>query len=273
MIKNMDTDRSGTVDLEEFCMFFDRVQSFNDMKEVLKKQSEMGKMKENVMAVYLLGMLVFAFMTLLGYVNSPSKTQEHFFLVLLAAALFGASFMYIVLLPLTQLTVRKWVKPPVPEEWKQARAQVVQVNKLAHDVPIEIVEVPMEATFDDVEKISWRPKKAHLHALTDQQAAPIAWDVPGAISDKGYSTGFGTTGSMALEDSQMSSTARRSMMASNATMNQTPVMPFDAEEDEEEQQDEEDLYDRPYRYDQRSIGSGNLRPHFSPWTIKKARVY
>ena len=51
----------------------------------------------------------------------------------------------------------------------------------------------------------------------------------------------------------------------------SPVMPFDAEE--EEQEDEEEEFYRPYRYDQRSIGREALRPHFSPWTIKKARVY
>merc|ERR1719421_1954501 len=215
LIEDMDVDRSGTVDLEEFAGFFDRIQSFNNMKEVLAKKGAMGKIKDYVLSVYLLAMLAFTFFVLYGYINSGTteeRTQEHFFLVLLTVGLFIASFVYVVALPLLQLTVRKWVAPPIPAEWSNDKNR------------------------------------------------------QGVMADKSRSD-FGTSArSMpALEDtSQQMSATKGSLQVSLAET--TPVMAFDEEEAYND-------YERPYRYDRKVVGSEVLRPHFNPWTLKKARVY
>lgn len=272
LIEDMDVDRSGTVDLEEFAGFFDRIQSFNNMKEVLAKKGAMGKIKDYVLSGYLLAMLAFTFFVLYGYINSGTteeRTQEHFFLVLLTVGLFIASFVYVVALPLLQLTVRKWVAPPIPAEWSndKNRQRVMAETGLSADGS-PVVDIVEDLAVEEVaeQPISWRKHKQAFPAITDEQNMPIAWDVPGAIPDKSRSD-FGTSArSMpALEDtSQQMSATKGSLQVSLAET--TPVMAFDEEEAYND-------YERPYHYDRKVVGSEVLRPHFNPWTLKKARVY
>merc|ERR1719238_756675 len=76
LIAEMDEDQSGEVDIEEFLKFFDRVEKYNDMRSIISKNGAVGRMKQKVMALYLVVILVFTFFVVLMYITAEPKTPE-----------------------------------------------------------------------------------------------------------------------------------------------------------------------------------------------------
>ena len=58
-----------------FLKFFDRVNKFNDMRAVVNRQGAVRKMKDRVMAVYLIAIVIFAFFMVLMYARPANRSK------------------------------------------------------------------------------------------------------------------------------------------------------------------------------------------------------
>merc|ERR1719409_2074829 len=128
ILKEIDTDRSGEVDLEEFTAFFERVQSLNEVKDVVNRDNKTEQMKNKVMAIYMILILFFNFFNILNYlgvqqqrrkeglVQSPEEMLQDYVTLALGLFLLFASFCYIIFMPILSMMFRQWAKPPMPAE-------------------------------------------------------------------------------------------------------------------------------------------------------------
>jgi hypothetical protein len=267
LLEEMDEDRSGTVDIEEFLKFFDRVTKFNDMRAVVNRQGAVKKMKDRVMAVYLLAIVIFTFFVVLIYVKSEQKGQELLVTLILACSLFVISFGYIVVFPLAQTTLRGWLAPPVPKEWTDAKkrnapdveaAGGVETTEPGRDriVTDLVAEVPDVGEFEEEVRVTWRRQKE------DQVRGGITFELPGMVEGRSEMRSI-----MGRSEQGKSHVSRTQQSETSMSQSQTQTLALTGTGGEDDDDEE-----RPYRYNQQEIGEAT-RPFFNPWSQTKARIY
>jgi len=268
LLEEMDEDRSGTVDIEEFLKFFDRVTKFNDMRAVVNRQGAVKKMKDRVMAVYLLAIVIFTFFVVLIYVKSEQKGQELLVTLILACSLFVISFGYIVVFPLAQTTLRGWLAPPVPKEWTDAKKRNAPDPEEGHGVDTSddrrdrvitdlVAEVPDAGDEDGEVRVTWRRQRE------DQVRGGITFELPGMVEGRSEMRSImgRSEGKSHVSRTQQSETS----MSQSQSQGQTLALTTTGGEDDDDEE-------RPYRYAQQEIGEAT-RPFFNPWSQTKARIY
>jgi hypothetical protein len=267
MLIEMDADGTGTVDMEEFVQFFDRVQSFNDVQEIIKRKGAIGKIKEQVMGLYMIVILVFTFFVVLNYVKSKDKTQESLITVILSFGLLSASFFYIVLLPLVQLTLRGWVKPPLPANWDPKHQR--KRPPPGEPQPIEVIDAVVMERQEDEEtgtyapKVTWRRKLEPLQATLSDGSA---WETRPAWESS-------TLPGMVEASPPRPVTADPVAPTSSPTFTRTRGIGDSLHVQEIDDMPLQDP-DGPYNYDHLNIPDVMaLKPSFNPWSSSRARIY
>jgi len=261
MLKDMDTDQTGTVDMEEFVQFFDRVQSFQDMKAIVAQKNSMSKIKEQVMGVYMLVIILFFFGVCLNYVQSSERTTEMLVTVIMAFSLLLGSFLYIVIFPLLQLTLRAWVRPPLSADLDPRNQRKPGRTNSSPDDQTQVVELAVVERDEEAETApaagpkaaTWRRKLIEQESLGDGSTWGTA-ALPGMVE---ASPPRPPTAGTHVQD----------MSCNRSTHVQ------DMEEEVPSAYGDDGPY-KPYNYDHLNFpDTVVLRSSFNPWSSTRARIY
>jgi hypothetical protein len=271
MLKDMDTDQTGTVDMEEFVQFFDRVQSFQDMKAIVTQKNSMSKIKEQVMGVYMLVIILFFFGVCLNYVQSSERTKEMLVTVIMAFSLLLGSFLYIVIFPLLQLTLRAWVRPPLSADLDPRNQRKPGRTNSSPDDQTQVVELAVVERDEEAETApaagpkaaTWRRRLIEQESLGDASTWGTA-ALPGMVE---ASPPRPPTAGTPVAPPALSPGFTRTRNTGDSTHVQ------DMEEEVPSAYGDDGPY-KPYNYDHLNFPDiVVLRPSFNPWSSTRARIY
>jgi hypothetical protein len=285
MLKDMDTDQTGTVDMEEFVQFFDRVQSFQDMKAIVTQKNSMSKIKEQVMGVYMLVIILFFFGVCLNYVQSSERTKEMLVTVIMAFSLLLGSFLYIVIFPLLQLTLRAWVRPPLSADLDPRNQRKPGRTNSSPDDQTQVVELAVVERDEEAETAPAAAPKAEARGGGGSGSWRRRLEVlPESLGDGS------TWGTAALPGMVEAEKPPRPPTAGTQVPPVAPVAPSpghftrtrntgdsthvqDMEEEVPSAYGDDGPY-KPYNYDHLNFpDTVVLRPSFNPWSSTRARIY